>query len=227
MKNRRSKSHPPKPEGQRAHRSARRPAGTPTSSLRIIGGQYRGRRINFPDWDGLRPTPDRIRETLFNWLSFDIEGSTCMDLCAGTGILAFEALSRRAQYAKAIDQSRDSILSIQKNSELLSIKNLDCANNAIESYLSTHPDRRYNVVFMDPPFRKGMVIPAINLLEEKGWLAADAWVYIETEAELNALCTPDTWTLHREKTAGQVRYRLYRRQAPDLEASVSSETASE
>ncbi|MBV1787778.1 16S rRNA (guanine(966)-N(2))-methyltransferase RsmD [Marinobacterium sp. D7] len=182
--------------------------------VRIIGGQWRSRRVAFPEIDGLRPTPDRVRETLFNWLQGVTEGARCLDLCAGSGALGLEALSRGAGSVTFVDRSPQVARALQANLQLLKAQNAEVINAAAVEWLDTRPTdeaERFDLVFMDPPFRQGLVAPLCALLESRNLLADRAMIYIECERELKLPPLPDDWQLYREKQAGQVSYRLYER----------------
>jgi 16S rRNA (guanine966-N2)-methyltransferase len=152
-----------------------------SNSVRIIAGQWRSRRIDFPDVDGLRPTHDRIRETLFNWLSPSIVGATCLDFFCGSGALGFEALSRGAAHTTFVDASRQAIDAVKHNADLLSA-------DAIELHCSKLPDERlhfsqsrFDIVFLDPPFEQGLVSQAITWLQEASLVDAKTLIYFEVE----------------------------------------------
>jgi 16S rRNA (guanine966-N2)-methyltransferase len=177
--------------------------------LRIIGGKWRGRKLDFPDVPGLRPTPDRVRETLFNWLQADIVGSRCLDLFAGSGALGLEALSRGAARAALVDESRAVTRQLEAHLHTLECSDAVVVNGKALEFLQRGPgDTAYDVVLLDPPFRQGLVPACAALLEEKGWLAPNALIYLETESELHELPLPEHWEMLREKVAGQVCYRL-------------------
>ncbi|WES90059.1 16S rRNA (guanine(966)-N(2))-methyltransferase [Dickeya fangzhongdai] len=183
--------------------------------IRIIGGQWRGRKLPVPDSPGLRPTTDRVRETLFNWLAPVIQQSRCLDCFAGSGALGLEALSRYAAHATLLEAERNVARQLTQNLSLLRADNAEVANADTLQWLAKPAPQPYDVVFLDPPFRRGLLDDTLRLLEAGDWLAEEAWIYIETEAENRTLAIPSTWTLHREKTAGQVSYRLYIRHASD------------
>jgi 16S rRNA (guanine966-N2)-methyltransferase len=198
--------------------SARRPrtATVEESFVRIIGGQWRSRRIPFLATEGLRPTPDRVRETLFNWLQGVTDGARCLDLCAGSGALGFEALSRGAASMVFVEQSRQVARNLQDNIQQLKIQNAEVAIASALDWLdsrATDEAERFDLVFMDPPFRQGLVAPLCALLERRNLLAERAMIYIECERELILPPLPSDWVLYREKQAGQVSYRLYERQS--------------
>lgn len=177
--------------------------------LRIIGGQWRGRRLEFPDIPGLRPTPDRVRETLFNWLQAEIIDARCLDLFAGSGALGLEALSRGATGCVFVDENRRATAQIEAHLQTLHCDGSHIMQMPVHSFLEHGPDDTpYDVVFLDPPFAQNLIKTSIDLLEEKGWLALGARIYLETENQLRELPLPADWQLLKEKTSGQVTYRL-------------------
>ncbi|QCR37526.1 16S rRNA (guanine(966)-N(2))-methyltransferase [Nissabacter sp. SGAir0207] len=192
---------------------AKKPQSAPAGQIRIIGGQWRGRKLPVPHSPGLRPTTDRVRETLFNWLAPVIRGARCLDCFAGSGALGLEALSRYAGHATLLEFERPVAQQLEKNLALLRAEEAQVVNTNALTWLA-QSGTPYDVVFLDPPFRKGILAQTVTLLAEQGWLAEEAWIYIEAEAEGEALDVPADWQLHREKIAGQVAYRLYVRQTP-------------
>jgi 16S rRNA (guanine966-N2)-methyltransferase len=194
---------PQKPAASKAHGGQ--------GQLRIIGGEWRSRRFAFPDGPGLRPTPDRVRETLFNWLAPYVEGAHVLDPFAGSGALLLEALSRGAASGLACDLNPASVASLRGH-----LATLQCSNGEIQLgdalQLLTRPaPRRFDIVLLDPPFHKDLLQGACNLLETQGWLADGAWIYTESETALSTLGLPGNWRLHREKHTGQVHYALWQR----------------
>jgi len=182
---------------------------SPRGRFRIIGGAWRGRRFPVPDEPGVRPTPDRVRETLFNWLAPVIEGARCLDLYAGSGALGLEALSRGASRAVFVDRSPAVCAAIRAALEITGstageIRRMD-AGRFLEG-----PAEPFDVVFLDPPFRQGLVAATLARLSEGGWLAPGASVYIESEREAGPPDPPPGWVLARSATAGQVGYHLAR-----------------
>jgi 16S rRNA (guanine966-N2)-methyltransferase len=175
--------------------------------IRIIGGQWRGRKLPVPNSPGLRPTTDRVRETLFNWLATVIHGASCLDCFAGSGALGFEALSRYASNATLLEYKRQVAQQLEKNLVLLQGHGEVINANAL-TWLSGN-GKPFDVVFLDPPFRQGLLAVTATLLEQQGWLTDEAWIYLESEAEILGTQVPANWKLHREKIAGQVAYRLY------------------
>ncbi|AHY05209.1 16S rRNA (guanine(966)-N(2))-methyltransferase [Serratia plymuthica] len=187
--------------------SAKKPPQAAAGQIRIIGGQWRGRKLPVPNSPGLRPTTDRVRETLFNWLAPVIQGARCLDCFAGSGALGLEALSRYAGSATLLEFERPVAQQLEKNLALLQGKGTVVNTNTL-SWLAGN-GQPFDVVFLDPPFRKGLLAETVTLLEQQGWLADEAWIYVEAEAESAAADVPANWQLHREKVAGQVAYRLY------------------
>ncbi|EHD23582.1 MULTISPECIES: 16S rRNA (guanine(966)-N(2))-methyltransferase [Brenneria] len=190
---------------------AKKNASSAAGQIRIIGGQWRGRKLPVPDSPGLRPTTDRVRETLFNWLAPVIQQSRCLDCFAGSGALAVEALSRHAAHATLLETERAVARQLTQNLTLLRAENALVVNTDTLHWLA-QTGEPFDVVFVDPPFRRDLLNQTLTLLERQGWLAPEAWIYVETEAENSHLTIPDGWLLHREKIAGQVAYRLYLRQ---------------
>ncbi|MCX2791987.1 16S rRNA (guanine(966)-N(2))-methyltransferase RsmD [Vibrio sp. Sgm 5] len=181
-----------------------------TGFVRIISGLWRGRKLPVHDAEGLRPTTDRVKETLFNWLAQDVPQAKCLDLFAGSGGLGFESASRQADQVTMVELNPQAFQQLQKNVASLNTSNIKVVNTDALSFLK-QPGTPHHVVFIDPPFRKGLLDETVTLLDQNGWLAEDAMIYIETEKELSIAGLPDNWRLHREKTAGQVSYRLYER----------------
>ena len=179
------------------------------SQLRIIGGQWRGRKLGFSASPGLRPTTDRVRETLFNWLQPVIHRARCLDLYAGSGALGLEALSRGAAHCDFIDTSADALRQIEQHLALLGAEDRGhCHRTSAEAFLGG-ASRGYDIVFIDPPFGQDLVRSSCDLLCSRGLLLDNAHIYVETGAREAPPATPAAWTLHRDKTAGGVAYRLF------------------
>jgi len=177
--------------------------------LRIIGGSWRSRKLAFPAIAGLRPTPSRIRETLFNWLMPDLPGSHCLDLFAGSGALGFEAISRGADRVTMVEKNRDISIALQQNKKLLGADGLSILNqDTLEAIAKLDPDDTFDIVFCDPPFNQELMEPLIQAINNSTLLSENAKLYIETEKSLTQLQIPTNWSLLKEKTAGDVRYRL-------------------
>lgn len=182
-----------------------------SGQIRLIGGQWRGRKLPVTDSPGLRPTTDRVRETLFNWLAPYLVDAHCLDCFAGSGALGLESLSRYAASATLLEMERSVAQQLQKNLATLKAANGKVVNTNTLNYLN-QTGTPHNIVFVDPPFRKGLLDDTLNLLEHNGWLADDALIYVESEVENGTPLVPASWQLHREKVAGQVAYRLYLRE---------------
>lgn len=189
----------------------KKPTSGGSGQIRIIGGQWRGRKLPVPDSPGLRPTTDRVRETLFNWLAPSIVDARCLDCFAGSGALGLEALSRYAASTTLLEMERHVAQQLQKNLATLKAEHGKVVNTNTLTYLN-QSGTPHDVVFVDPPFRKGLLEETLNLLEVNGWLADGALIYVESEVENGLPPVPASWSLHREKIAGQVAYRLYHRE---------------
>ena len=181
--------------------------GGGSNTLRIIGGQWRGRKLRFADGEGLRPTTDRVRETVFNWLQPVIAGARCLDLFSGSGALGLEALSRGADEVLFIERNPQAVKALRENLALLEAANAEVHQGDALVWLRGTP-RPFDVVFLDPPFRQDLLAPALKLLAEGGWLADHARIYIELESEQGEPELPEGWELLRSKQAGQVAYHL-------------------
>ena len=189
----------------------KKPTSGGSGQIRIIGGQWRGRKLPVPDSPGLRPTTDRVRETLFNWLAPSMVDARCLDCFAGSGALGLEALSRYAASATLLEMERHVAQQLQKNLATLKAEHGKVVNTNTLTYLN-QSGTPHDVVFIDPPFRKGLLEETLNLLEKNGWLADSALIYVESEVENGMPPVPANWDLHREKIAGQVANRLYHRE---------------
>jgi len=151
-----------------------------------------------------------MRETLFNWLRQDLEGFSCLDLYAGSGALGFEAASRGAARVVLVERDTQASLALRKNCAVLDAQAVEVAQAEVARFLAGAA-KPYDIVFLDPPFRQGLAVACCRLLEERGWLAPDARVYIETERDLELEDLPSNWQILREKKAGQVACRLFQR----------------
>lgn len=179
------------------------------NKLRIIGGLWRGRKLSFPGIDGLRPTGDRIRETLFNWLAPYIVGANTIDLFAGSGALGIEAASRLAGQVTLVEYNSRAALALQHNIDSLHARNISLVKSDALAFLDrTDREKPYDIVFLDPPFKSDLLTPAISRLSQPGLLGKGAFIYVETDKNI-AVETPVNWTIFREKVAGNVCYRLY------------------
>ncbi|WWO97209.1 MAG: 16S rRNA (guanine(966)-N(2))-methyltransferase RsmD [Candidatus Dasytiphilus stammeri] len=181
--------------------------------IRIIGGNLRNRKIIFSTrFSPLRPTSNRIRETLFNWLTFgfNIKTAHCLDCYAGTGALSIEALSRHAVTATLLELNKSIVTQIQKNLLILGIKNGHVIHSNTLKWLSTY-QKKFNLIFIDPPFKSQLINSTITLLEENSWLMEESWIYIETHVKNYNIKTPYNWHFYRGGMAGKAYYCLYKR----------------
>jgi 16S rRNA (guanine966-N2)-methyltransferase len=184
------------------------PGGKPANRLRIIGGSWRGRPLAFPPVEAVRPSPDRVRETLFNWLQGSIVGARCLDLFAGSGALGFEALSRGASHVTFVDREPRLGRHLTETLRRLGADSAVVVVQDATAFLRS-PPQRFDVVFLDPPFASGLLQEVCNALTHD-WLASEAWVYIESPADQPLPVLPAGWSVHRTKRAGQVGYHLLR-----------------
>lgn len=176
------------------------------NQFRIIGGRWRGRRLPFPAEGGIRPTPDRVRETLFNWLQPRIESARCLDLFAGSGALGLEALSRGAAQVIFVERNAGSVTALEQNLSVLAAPGHVKKADAFD-FLQSSKDT-FDLVFLDPPFADGHLMPALKLLQERCLLASDALVYVEAARGELAGSLPPGWRLHKRGKAGQVEFGL-------------------
>ena len=192
---------------------SRRSAKTPGTSraaanqVRIIGGRWRGRRLAFAPAAGLRPTPDRVRETVFNWLAPRLEGAAVLDLYAGSGAFGLEALSRGAANAVLVDHDPAVAKTLQQQATALGAEALQVVLSDVNAYLNG-PVRPMDVVFVDPPYGRGLLAGCCEALQRGGWLHSGAAVYLEAEADSDLPPLPPQWELVRSKKAGHVGYYL-------------------
>ena len=178
--------------------------------LRIVAGKWRSRLLPVVDLPGLRPTSERVRETLFNWLSSTISGKRCLDLFAGTGALGFEALSRGAGSVTLVEQSRQAADGLRDCVQTLAADDarIECADAL--SFLRAGTVTGYDLVFLDPPFADDLLEECCRMLQSKAWLKPNATIYIEQDKRQPSAPLPDGWQVEKEKTAGNVRYALIR-----------------
>lgn len=179
-------------------------------SVRIVAGQWRGRRIPFLSAPGLRPTPDRIRETLFNWLQREVVDRRCLDLYAGSGALGFEALSRGAAETVLVERDAGVVRTLTAAAAALGATQAQIVHADAQAYLSG-PVTAFDLVFLDPPFALGALTELCTLLEVRGWLAPAALIYLEHAVRDVPPALPENWRLIKETRAGEVRAVLARR----------------
>lgn len=183
------------------------------NKVKIIAGQWRGRNIEFVDSVGLRPTPVRVRETLFNWLQYDMLNSRCLDLYAGSGALSFEALSRGAKSVLQVEDNPQVCRQLKANAVKLAAETqVKIVQSEVMRFLAEPYGESFEVVFIDPPFANNLAVPTCQWLEDKGWLSAQAKIYVEVEQSLILQGLPENWQLLRHKTAGEVGYYLFQRE---------------
>jgi 16S rRNA (guanine966-N2)-methyltransferase len=179
--------------------------------LRIIGGTWRGRRLRFPPTPEIRPTPDRVRETLFNWLAARVPGARCLDLFAGSGAIGLEALSRGAAHVTFVERDPVAAREITARLAEWGARTARVAQSDALRFLAAKPAEPFDIAFLDPPFASPLLAQAATRLEQGGWLAEDALVYVECPAASAAPGMPPRWRPLKAKQAGEVGYHLYSR----------------
>ena len=188
----------------------RAPQATGRNTVRIVGGEWRGRLLRFPAVPGIRPTPDRVRETLFNWLQQRVAGTHCLDLFAGSGALGLEALSRGAAEVVFVDLEPAVTRYLVEQ-----LKGFRCDRGQVvrsdAARFLDGPSQAFDLIFLDPPFDAAVLPETCRRLERGGWLAAGGYVYLEAPAAAGPPELPTGWTLLRSKRAGEVGYHLARR----------------
>lgn len=178
-----------------------------SGKVRIISGQWRRRSLPVPNVENLRPTPDRVRETLFNWLAGSIEGARCLDLYAGSGALGFEAASRGAARAVLVERDERAVDSMRRQAHALHADQIEVVHADVRRWLRGEATL-FDIVFVDPPYGSGDLGEICTLLEQGGWLAPGALVYLESGLEPETLPLPPAWRMLRRQKAGRVRYHL-------------------
>lgn len=188
-----------------------------SNQLRIIGGDWKGRKLRFPDAPNLRPTPDRVRETIFNWLAPMIHGAHCLDLFAGSGALGLEALSRGAAFTTFVDSHKKVTQALQSHLDLLeandkaNVFSIDGVKFLNHEKFKITEAKKYDLVFLDPPYHLDFMQKVVPLLEENNWLNENAMLYLEIEKSQSLPELPTNWKQIKEKTAGEVNYFLFQR----------------
>ena len=186
---------------------------TRSGRLRIVAGNWRSRLLDIADVPGLRPTSERIRETLFNWLAPHIHGARCLDLFAGTGALGLEALSRGAKRAVFVESSPRAVATLNANIEVLNAADATVVDMDAFRYLRQATTDKFDLLFLDPPFADGLIAEVCQLLEKSGVLADKCLIYIEQDRSGTAAALTERWQVLKDKTAGNVRYMLVQRKA--------------
>ena len=182
------------------------------NTVRIIAGRFRGRLLHFDDHQGLRPTPDRVRETLFNWLQTKVQGARCLDLFTGSGVLAVEACSRGAKAVVALDLNRNLLNELRQQIQRLPDCVVELVNADAMQYLhheqNTTSSGQFNIVFVDPPYQSELLIPILTRLVQSACLAPNALVYFESNHPVDENQLPKSMDVVKQKRAGQVYYYL-------------------
>jgi len=176
--------------------------------LRIVAGIWRNRFLKVANLEKLRPTSERIRETLFNWLNPDIEYARCLDLFAGTGSLGYEALSRGASTVTFVEKSKLASKFLQDAAKLLEAENLNIINQDAQVYLKSKTDQKYNLVFLDPPFGDNLLSDVIASLHYGNWLSIGAKIYVELDINQDFPSLPEGWVVTHKKNIGKVCFAL-------------------
>jgi 16S rRNA (guanine966-N2)-methyltransferase len=201
----------PRKNGKPLKKDAARPGGG--LLLRIIGGAWRGRRIHFPPVEAIRPTPDRVRETLFNWLQMDVAGSRCLDLYAGSGALGLEALSRGAGHVVFVEVDPGAARHLSQT-----LQDFQCDRGKVVTTDAKHylagTCEQFDIIFVDPPYTDHALADICGRIEQGGWLRAGGLAYLEDAAAAGPPVLPPGWTLLKSKRAGAVGYHLARRDPP-------------
>ena len=181
-----------------------------TNQVRINAGIWRSRLLKFPDSEGLRPTPERVRITVFNWLGQDLTGKTCLDLFAGTGAFGFEALSRNAKSVTMVENSRQAYQALLQNQSLLKAENCELFNQDALLFLANNT-QKFDVIFCDPPYNKAWLEKLLPTLNQH--LSQDGMLYVEAEFEIKS---DVIWHVKKQDIAGNVYYHLMSKQPPSV-----------
>ena len=176
--------------------------------VRITSGEWKNRNLEVPDIDGLRPTSERVRETLFNWLMPSIHKSVCLDLFAGSGSLGFEALSRGAKHCTFVEKSKLAFSQIKTTRTSLNAVNSEVHNCDAIDFLSSVHNHNFNLVFLDPPFSDDYLISSIESIHEYQLVSSGGYIYIEFNKNNDLSDLPDNWSVIRKKIYGNVCFIL-------------------
>lgn len=182
----------------------------PPGQVRIIGGQWRGRKLPVPDLPGLRPTADRSRETLFNWLQADVPGARCADLFAGSGALGFEAASRGAAHVDMVEISPLAVSGLVESRATLAAQQVDVHRANVLEWLRNVDPGSLDIVFLDPPFDSGLAVRVLDRLLELDCIAPGGCVYVESPSKFPELVMRAPFALARDKVVGESRLQLFR-----------------
>ncbi len=185
---------------------------TDVRELRIIGGQWRSRKLRFDALPGVRPTPDRVRETLFNWLQAWVSGSRCLDMFAGSGVLGFEALSRGAHSVTFIDELTQVAARLRDQAQNLGALNAEVVRSSATQWLKQKPNTLFDIVFIDPPFSKNLIADILQAVVAH--CSVSARIYVEAEKYLEEAVLPSGWGIEKSKQAASVYFHLLRRVEP-------------
>ena len=188
------------------------PRKTPEGSVRLIGGRWRGTRLPVLDADGLRPSSDRVRETVFNWLQFELHGLRVLDAFAGSGALGLEAASRGAAQVFLVERDPRVAAGLQSSCQQLGAEQVQVIQADVLAWLAQHPALQFDLAFVDPPFAAGLYEPVLRALAPH--LGAGAWLYVELPLSLDLPALPG-WRCHRQGETREVRFMLYRREPAD------------
>lgn len=184
--------------------------------IRVISGQWKGRKLPVLDRDGLRPTTDRTKETLFNWLAPYVAQTQCLDAFAGAGSLGIEALSRQANHCVFYEKDKTAARQIQTNMQLVKASSDTyrvVQGDTLQLLGAPNHQQGFDLIFVDPPFNQGLAAKTVDLIDENRWLANDGIIYIETELAAANYAVPNTWHLLKESQTKQLCYRLYQKSA--------------
>jgi 16S rRNA (guanine966-N2)-methyltransferase len=183
-----------------------------TNSLKIIGGTHRGRKFNFPDVASLRPTPNKIRETLFNWIQFEIQNKTFLDLFTGSGSLSFEALSRGAKQIIGIEKNKIAFQSLEQNRKNLKSDKINFINTDALNFISQKSTQKFDFILLDPPFHQQLLEKTLKLLSSNGFLISGCKIYCESEFKITKQLlikkVSQKTKINQQKYSGQVHYCL-------------------
>lgn len=191
-------------------------------SVRIIGGNWRGRNIMFHPAEGLRPSLDQVREMLFNWLQFKLRDKTCLDLFAGSGVLGFEALSRGAAQVDWVEQNKSVAKCIGENCQKIGLSNGQVYQLTAEKFIDKSRNRakKYDMIFLDPPYQCNLLPKTCQLISQYNLLTDNGFIYLEAESEFNIKSLPEQWCLRKEKHHKQFSCYLFQLSGAIIENSV-------